>query len=121
MTLFLFFEAASLLQASQNDFNGDQIPDILWRNAVTGRVDLWSMKADGDHTGDKTLRKNPDWTIAGTHDFNRDGIADILWRSTDTAQVVLWFMNSDGTRLGYKRLRTDPNLAIISKYSVYGI
>ncbi len=105
--MFLFFEAASLLQASQNDFNGDQIPDILWRNAVTGQVNLWLMKADGDHAGDKPLRENPDWTIAGTHDFNRDGIADILWRSTDTGQVVLWFMKNDGTRLGYKRLRTD--------------
>jgi hypothetical protein len=86
--------------AGSDDFNGDQIPDILWRNAVTGQVNLWLMKADGDHAGDKPLRENPDWTIAGTHDFNRDGIADILWRSTDTGQVVLWFMKNDGTRLG---------------------
>jgi uncharacterized delta-60 repeat protein len=84
---------------STNDFNGDGIADILWRNKASGENVIWQMKNDFTLQSDHFITQVPDanWEIAGTDDFNGDGIADILWRNKASGENVIWQMKSDFT------------------------
>ena len=78
------------------DFNGDGMPDLLWRNLPTGLIAVTFM--NGVAVTAATLTSppvvgNPDWLIVGIGDFNRDGKPDLLWRNPSTGQILVWFMD----------------------------
>jgi hypothetical protein len=82
------------------DFDGDGKYDVLWRDAVTGDLSVWTMidgaavvtpvtgaVGPGAYTSTKGLQ------VQGIGDFNGDGKSDILFRNAVTGQTSIWFMN----------------------------
>ncbi len=82
------------LSPSVNDFDADNNPDILWRNASTGEICVWFMdEANRGGGGSLQTVADPNRKIAGMGDFNGDGKSDILWRNTVTGENVVWYMD----------------------------
>jgi len=80
--------------AGVGDFDGDERPDILWRNLGSGLESLWTMS--GITLASAVLLPisvGSDWDIAGTADFNADGKMDILWRNAAAGLTSLWLMD----------------------------
>ena len=71
---------------ASNDFDDDNLPDILWHNAQTGETQIWLMRGSSrvgrgtvvDENGNAILILLP-WHIVASRDFNRDNRTDILW------------------------------------------
>jgi hypothetical protein len=86
--------AANSHAHTANDFNGDGISDILFRNTSSGSVALWEL--NGNHIASNTTVGSAglNWHADGIGDFNGDGKADVLWVS-DKGQVATWQMNGD--------------------------
>ena len=87
-----------LAEPANNDFNGDGISDILWRND-DGRVTDWLGTSTGglsDNLANLLRNVSADWHVAGTADFNGDGRVDILWRNDD-GRVTDWLGNANGS------------------------
>lgn len=89
-----------LQEIPHNDFNGDGISDVLWRNSTTGDVTDWLANAsrDGGFAGNTNFAYNNAslaWHVVGTGDFNGDGRTDILWKS-DSGEVTNWLGNANG-------------------------
>ena len=78
----------SVVPPRENDFNGDGISDILWRND-NGALGLWEQNGRHSNWQGGVANVRNDWQIADTGDFNGDGNVDILWRNTD-GTVGLW-------------------------------
>jgi hypothetical protein len=82
------------------DFTGDHKADVVWRNAVSGELDLWAMNGSvitnssqiTDSLG-HTIRPDTSWTMVGDGDFNGDGTSDLLWRNQNTGAMAEWLMN----------------------------
>ncbi len=89
--------------AGLGDFNSDGRPDILWRNTVTGAMQVWIMRG----TERRALRStNPaaltdvNWEAIGVGDFGTsatdatpDGKPDILFRNRTSGKNVIWLMD----------------------------
>ena len=79
--------------AAVNDFNGDGVADILFRNPTTGKVDGWVI----DHgMVDSTVSfgsLNTAYSLAGTGDFDHAGGADLLWVNPTTGQTGTWLLH----------------------------
>ena len=76
------------------DFNGDSKSDLLWRNATTGKSNLWIM--DGaTPLAYPFLPDQPslDWKPVGMGDLNGDTKADLVWRNTTTGELKATLMN----------------------------
>jgi hypothetical protein len=82
-----------------NDFDGDGMADLLWRNATSGQNYLFPMDGTAIQAGEGYLRSvsDPSWHIAGVGDFDGDGKADMFWRNSVTGRNYLYFM--DGTSI----------------------
>jgi uncharacterized repeat protein (TIGR01451 family) len=77
-----------------DDFNGDGIVDILWRNTTTGQNAIWVMNDVGwGYTIVDLPGLDPSFHLSGTGDFNGDGYVDIMIRRPSTGQNALWLMN----------------------------
>ena len=95
---------SSLLSLSPNwtvggiaDFNGDNRPDILWRDSATGANVVWFMGGTHNTTilgGSMLTSVGSNWSIGGLADFNGDNRPDILWRDSATGANAVWFMGS---------------------------
>jgi hypothetical protein len=86
---------------AHNDFNGDGLSDVLWRND-DGTMRDWLGQANGSFVGNVAnlnITVANDWHVAGTGDFNGDGRDDILWRSDD-GTVRDWLGQSNGAFVG---------------------
>ena len=81
----------------RNDFNGDGISDILWRND-DGMVGTWLGTGTGGFEVNYAsgLQASNYWQIAGTGDFDDDGYDDILWRG-EHGEIGTWLANANGT------------------------
>jgi len=83
----------SFAHAVTDDFTGDGISDVLWRNA-SGEVDTWLMM-NGQMTGGTMVSMvSSAWQFAGIGNFTGTGTSDILWRNTSTGEVDDWLMNN---------------------------
>ena len=69
---------------------------IVWRNASTGAVELWSPNGSGGFTYEALSPVSTSWQIAGTGDFTGGGEDGILWRNASTGGVELWNPNGSG-------------------------
>ena len=76
--------------------SGFMIRSIVWRNASTGGVELWSPNGSGGFTYEALAPVNTSWQIAGTGDFAGGGEDGILWRNASTGGVELWNANGSG-------------------------
>ena len=75
------------------DFNGDGQPDILWHNATTGDVAVWTMNGTSVTGASFIANIGAPWSIVGVGDFNQDGNADILWRNGTTGEIGVTLMS----------------------------
>jgi len=83
------------LVQGMGDFNGDGIPDILWRDNTSGTVAIWFLNGSGNVQSTASLGIVPissTWSIAQTGDYNADGMSDILWTDA-SGDVAIWFMS----------------------------
>ncbi len=78
---------------TKNDFNGDGISDIFWRNG--DKNSLWFINAHGSYENIEKVSKPIDYNVVGLGDFNGDGKSDILWKSG--TKISVWYMNTDGS------------------------
>jgi hypothetical protein len=85
------------------DFNSDGKSDLVWRNAVTGRVVVWLMdgitRTSAPTIWPATNAGDSDWVPRAAGDFNGDGQSDVIWRNTTSGRVIVWYMNGI-TRIG---------------------
>jgi hypothetical protein len=70
--------------------------NILWRNASTGGVELWSPNGSGGFTYENLGAVSTSWQIQGTGDFTGSGEDGILWQNTSTSALELWNPNGSG-------------------------
>ena len=85
------------VRAVHNDFNGDGLSDVLWRND-NGALSNWLGTASGgfvNNDGTAASYAPTSWHLAGTGDFNGDLKSDILWRN-DSGAVSVWLGSSGG-------------------------
>jgi len=78
------------------DFNGDGVPDILWRDSTSGTVAIWFLNSSGQVESSGTVgavSTGTTWAINETGDFDGNGMSDILWVD-GTGNVAIWFMNA---------------------------
>jgi hypothetical protein len=97
-----------------NDFNGDGISDVLWRND-DGRVTSWIGTSGGTLVDSNVYRSvGVDWRVAATGDFNGDGRSDILWHNAD-GRVTTWSGTEGGAVFSdsnsYRTVGTDWQVA----------
>ena len=101
----------------KNDFNGDGISDIMWRNANTGKYLFYFIDENGERKSYKEgLTISTGWKVAGIGDFNGDGISDIMWRNSHTGKYLFYFIDENGERKSYKE-----GLTISTGWKVAGI
>lgn len=87
------------------DFTGDSIPDIVWRNQVTGANVLWHMNGlTVTNTSTLPTVRSSNWYISGMDDFSGKGRRDdfagngrpaVVWRHATNGSNVLWLMSDD--------------------------
>ncbi len=109
------------------DFNGDLKADLLWQNATTGDVSVWTMDGDTFLSGTTvfTPPAGSGWKIAGNGEFNGDFRADILMARTVAdpatgllyADLAILTLAADGQTL----LSGDPIAKAASGWSVAGL
>lgn len=106
--------------ADAADFSGDTIPDLVWRNTLTGENRLWIMAgADGTSRAEERYLRSggASWLAAGAKpfkvgvdgDFNGDGHRDLLFRNSSTGQNALWLLR-DGAFQSGVLLPSQPDL-----------
>lgn len=76
------------------DFNGDNRPDLLFRNPTTKATLAWFMNG-ARKTGQAPVGPPTagNWQVGGTGDFNSDGRTDIVWRDAAAGRNVVWLMD----------------------------
>jgi len=77
--------------------NGDDTPDLFWRNSETGNNAIWYLNEDLEVTSqvDIESEENTDWEMVAVDDMNENGTADIIWRNPTTGQNQIWLMGGD--------------------------
>ena len=83
--------------AATGDFNADGWPDLVWRNASTQKISIWTMNGTarlGTITPTPDQAVDGNWAIVATLDYNKDGATDFLWYNSTSGKIVLWFMNA---------------------------
>lgn len=78
------------------DFNGDNHPDLFWRNFQLGLQTAWVMDgyavaAQGGYRSIRTPQTGG-WWLASTADFNDDNRSDLLWINELTGKHSLWLL-----------------------------
>ena len=103
------------------DFNNDTRPDLLWRNASTGRTTIWYMDGatwTGNYADVLPAVSGSDWQIVSIRDFNSDGKPDLLWRNTSTYRTTVWYMDGATWSGAYADILptvNDPNWIILGR------
>jgi hypothetical protein len=99
------------------DFNGDEVPDLVWQNDTTDQVNVNYFGGTGGASliGWNVLYSPGfanGWRAAAIADFNGDGVPDVLWQNTTTAQVnVNYFGGSGGASLTGFNVLYSPGFA----------
>lgn len=78
------------------DFDGDNKPDLVWENEVSGSLVLWVMNGVSlryQTTFSPYPQVDPAWKIRGVGDFNGDNKTDLVWENDNTGALAVWFMN----------------------------
>ena len=79
--------------AGVQDFDGDHMADIVWRNTVTNAHYYWKMAGAGVEQAGLLLDDiGPGWRVAACGDLNADGRSDLFWRNVDDGRLAFWVM-----------------------------
>jgi hypothetical protein len=104
------------------DFNADGRSDIVWKDDLSGDVELWlTTGLYSYHSMPLAQGVIPEWRVANVGDYDGDGRADIFWRH-DGGNVVVWrtrqYLTADGTNEGYTY---DSGIvqSVLSSWDVY--
>ncbi|MBR1121077.1 VCBS repeat-containing protein [Bradyrhizobium lablabi] len=98
--------ASSAFDGSVNDFNGDNLSDLVWRNDAGATV-VWYMNGGTNFGSDSWGSVPANWRVEGTGDFNADGFSDLLWRNDSTGVTQIWNMQA-GTIINARSLGVVP-------------
>jgi uncharacterized delta-60 repeat protein len=71
--------------APVNDFNGDGLSDVLWRNNSSGDTGYTDFHAGNAWHG--LGASSTAYSVVGTGDFNGDGFSDALWRNNSSGDT----------------------------------
>ena len=77
------------------DFNGDGQVDILWQNAKTAALAVWTMAgttAVAERWLDTSGLSDKNWQVVGARDLNQDGRPDLLWQHKTAPALSIWLM-----------------------------
>jgi hypothetical protein len=81
--------------AGVGDFDGDGKPDIVWQDAVAGRIGFWAM--DGITMTSSALftpgQAPLPWRIVAVADYDGDGWPDLVFQDETSGSLGLWHMN----------------------------
>jgi len=80
----------------EDDFNGDGVSDILWRNSNTGANTIWRSANSATGQAVSTVASQA-WQVVGTGDFDGDGPSDVLWRNSSTGTNTIWRSGNSAT------------------------
>jgi hypothetical protein len=80
-------------ETAVNDFDGDALSDILWRNTSNGGNRIWRMEGFNVAGNEAVAAVPTSWVVEGVGDFGEDGKSDILWRNTANGSTRIWRMN----------------------------
>jgi hypothetical protein len=75
------------------DFNGDQHPDWVLRNAGTGQTAIWYLNNNAYIGGALGPSMRAGWVLESAADFNRDSHPDCALFSRTSDQTALWYMS----------------------------
>jgi len=96
------------------DFNGDGVPDFLWRNSSSGRVDVWFMTGSNGATfsSSKNLYTifDPNIELNAVARYNADTTDDIAQRNYTNGVNQAWIM-SGGSIVNTYVFPSDTNLS----------
>jgi hypothetical protein len=75
------------------DFDGNGRPDLLWRNATSGRLSFWMMNGVVRTSG-QLVDGETDlaWKVVATGRFGGSSSPDLLWRHDTTGDLKVWHM-----------------------------
>ena len=101
-TIFLNGQKLEIEQSSNPDFNGDGLPDILWRHYPSGNNGAWLLNGTNYSSSlNMTREPNSNWRIQGAGDFDGDGREDdILWRNYQNGDNAVWLMDGENKVAG---------------------
>lgn len=74
---------------ARNDFNGDGISDLLWRNGTNGQNAIWKSAQYSTQQAMAALG-GTGWAIRATGDFDGDGKTDVVWHDAITGNGMIW-------------------------------
>jgi Ca2+-binding RTX toxin-like protein len=94
-----------------NDFNGDGVSDVLWRNTATGANEVWQSGNSATKQAVAALTDQK-FQIAGVGEFNGDGVSDVLWRNVSTGVNTLWYSANSVTKKVLSA-QTDLNWQVV--------
>ena len=101
------------------DFDGDQRPDLVWRNETSQRLVIWLMNANvkvGAVIPQPDHAEDANWEVVAAQDYDGDGFLDLLWYNRDSGNVVQWLMDAAVARLAGRF--TNPTSAVHSNWRV---
>jgi hypothetical protein len=85
------------------DLNGTGQPQLIWRNADSGKVAAWVFSASSAFTPVQyPVFASPalDWSIRGIGHIDTSSAEGLIWRNAQTGLVALWKMNTNGNVTG---------------------
>ena len=102
-----------VLFSVKNDFNGDEISDVLLRNQLDGSWQMNLMDTTGSgmvaQTFETNLNKNSNVELAGYGDFNGDGFNDVLTRNSIWGIWQVNLMDASGNGMVASTFETNLN------------
>jgi hypothetical protein len=82
----------ALIRPAPRDLNGDNHPDVVWRNQSTGANAVWFMNGSTELAAGTLPSLGANWQLAVVTDVNGDGYPDFVWRNTSTGQNSISYM-----------------------------
>jgi len=77
-----------------NDFNGDGVTDVLWRNSTNGSIETWLLNGGQMSGGGALGNVSSAWQFAATGDVSGDGTTDVLWQNPTTGEHDSWLVTN---------------------------
>ncbi|MBF0291666.1 MAG: VCBS repeat-containing protein [Nitrospinae bacterium] len=121
-----YTSTSGLLAQGIGDFDGDSKYDILWRDAVSGQLTIWTMNGAVAANATASMFPGPYTSSTGLHvqgigDFNGDGKSDILFRDAGTGQTSVWIMNGSTVTVSTLTNVQAGLYTATSGYQVHGV
>lgn len=88
--------------AATADFDRDDQPDLLWRNADSGKLVIWTMNGTvrvGTRLPTPGQAVDGNWQVVAAVDVNGDAHVDLVWYNVSSGKAVIWFLDDALSRL----------------------